>query len=149
MPLSVSMLRALMLHVGDEHFAMPLSSIVSCGHLSDMETRDLHHSPVLRKGSEVLPLIDLGHLISDGGKGPPCDHGAFVVIEARGRQLAVSADEIGELRDVVIKPLDPMIEYADTFLGSTILSDGRAALVLNPSSFASIAAAPHSGDRAQ
>jgi two-component system, chemotaxis family, sensor kinase CheA len=55
----------------------------------------------------------------------------FVVIEAAGRIAAFEVDAIRDRLDVVLKPMQGLLENAHGYAGTTLLSDGQILLVLD------------------
>ena len=55
----------------------------------------------------------------------------FVVIEAAGRIAAFEVDAIRERLDVVLKPMQGLLENARGYAGTTLLGDGQVLLVLD------------------
>ena len=66
----------------------------------------------------------------DGESDP--EKSILVVVENRGADFAVQVDTILGQRQVVIKPFEPSITHHPATSGTTILGDGRVALILNP-----------------
>ena len=77
---------------------------------------------------KALPVLDLAVFL--GLKGDSAARHVVVVESASGR-AGLAVDQLEGLHQSVIKPLGPMFAHLRNFSGSSILSDGRVALVLD------------------
>ena len=55
----------------------------------------------------------------------------IVVLQADERQFGLVVDEINDTEEIVVKPLGKQLKGIKTFAGSTIMGDGRVALILD------------------
>ncbi len=91
-----------------------------------------------------LPYARLGELLAlprqtDAREG-------IVVIEHHGERMGLAVDTLLGERQAVIKPLSRCFQGTAGLAGSTILGDGRVALVLDATTVLRIAADPNSAD---
>lgn len=130
LPLVVSITGALMLGVDGEEYALPVAAVVETTALSAEQRHEIHGATVLRWRGISLPLLDLG---AHFGTSPePRRDGHVVVIEVGDRLRGLVVDELLGLREVVVKSLDTEFVGNPTgILGSTVLGDGRAVLILD------------------
>jgi len=56
---------------------------------------------------------------------------SIVVLQADDRQFGLVVDEIHDSQEIVVKPLRKQLNVAKTFAGSSIMGDGRVALILD------------------
>jgi two-component system chemotaxis sensor kinase CheA len=54
-----------------------------------------------------------------------------VVLQADGRQFGLVVDDINDTEEIVVKPLRKQLKTVKTFAGSSIMGDGRVALILD------------------
>ena len=137
LPLRVSIARALMLHADGEDYALPVSSI-----LDSVACDDSARSSLLWRGEE-LELVDLGGAF---GTATAAARRAFaVVVAAGGRPYALAVDRLGELQEIVVKPLDLVLGDSPGLAGSTVLGDGRVVMIVDPAGLANIETAAAGG----
>ncbi len=126
LPLSIAMLRTLLVRVADETYAIPLAHVRS--------THRLASCPRMASGEvdvagERLRLVSLrAHL----GLQPADDvSGHVVVIDCAGERVAMRVDTCLSQHEIVVKPLQRVRGSAATFSGGTILPDGVPSLILD------------------
>lgn len=131
-PLTVAILTAMMVRIGSETYAVPLSSIVeivkpdpSSGQLSSIQG-----VPVMRLRDAVLPLLDgceIFQLPSEKRAETP-----FAVIIALGdKRIGLLVTRLIGQQEVVIKPLDEMVDRAGPVSGATVRDDGGVSLIVD------------------
>ncbi len=130
LPLTLAIIRALMVSLGDYLYAFPLNNVVETIQTGVEEIRLIGDSEVVVVRGEVLPLIRLGRLFRQqeaGGNGK-----LYVVIIGMGQdRVGVVVDRfIGE-QEIVIKTLSDFLGHVPGIAGATILGDGRVALIVD------------------
>jgi len=133
LPLSVAMMRALLVRVADETYAIPLTT-VRATHLWDSvngRQRDAPSIDVVLAG-ERLPVVRLRSYLGL----PPADDvsGHLVVLEGATGRMALLVDACMSQQEIVVKPLQRVRGAASMFSGGTILSDGVPSLILDVNS---------------
>ena len=132
-PLTVAILTAMMVGIGDETYAVPLSSIVEIvkpeagegGPLSSIQG-----APVMRLRDGVLPLLDGAEVFSLPAKRRK-DSPFVVVIQHADRRVGLRVSRLIGQQEVVIKPLDDMAEGAGPVSGATVRDDGGVSLIVD------------------
>jgi two-component system chemotaxis sensor kinase CheA len=122
LPLSVSIVRALLLEADGEWYGLPLTAVVEGRRLEAGDRHEVNRTGVMSWRDETISLLDLGAQFGTRRDGRR--EGYAVVIEAGGHRRGLVADAIRGLQEVVLKRLDPIV--------STILGDGRPILMLDP-----------------
>jgi two-component system chemotaxis sensor kinase CheA len=89
----------------------------------------------------LTPLLRLADLLDVSGAQPfPSRHRTpTVIIGTAQRPLALLIDRLVDEREVVVKPLGPLMERQRRFSGAIQLGDGRLVLLLNPMALAQTA----------
>jgi chemosensory pili system protein ChpA (sensor histidine kinase/response regulator) len=83
---------------------------------------------------ELLPLYPIESLYgrTEGRLSLPTANGlGLVVRSARGQRVVVSVDRIGEVSNVIVKPISPFLPPVPSVRGMTLLGDGRLAAVVD------------------
>ncbi|MGC2019912.1 MAG: chemotaxis protein CheW, partial [Candidatus Sulfotelmatobacter sp.] len=95
----------------------------------------VHGSPVYRLRGQLLPLVYLDRELKLAGGGSPRteQNGAvnIVVLQADGRQFGLVVDQINDTEEIVVKPLRKQLKTLKVFAGSSIMGDGKVALILD------------------
>ena len=128
LPLSVAMLRALLVCVAGETYAIPLS-MVHATHPGD-RLHGLSATPdALEIAGERMAVISLrSHL---GLPAADDVSGHLVVLEGATGRLALLVDACRSHQEIVVKPLQKVRGAAALFSGGTILPDGTPSLILD------------------
>jgi two-component system chemotaxis sensor kinase CheA len=134
LPLTLAIIQALMVIIGDEKYAIPLDSIQSIEDVSPADIKFVENKEVINLRGSVLPLIRLNKVLdTESIKNP--DEDMVVVIARKGDQLAgLVIDELMGQQEIVIKPLGKYTNKCKLISGATILGDGEIALILDTNS---------------
>jgi two-component system chemotaxis sensor kinase CheA len=128
LPLTLAIIDGFAVKVGTETYVIPLSSVKECLELP----RESHRSEdggVINLRGEVLPYVRLRDLFGSGGDGPAREK--IIVVEYNGGRAGLAADELLGDQQAVIKPLPMIFKSVPGVSGSTILGNGRVALILD------------------
>jgi two-component system chemotaxis sensor kinase CheA len=132
LPLTLAIIEGMVVRCGTERFVIPLNHI----HESlRPEEKDIQFNTgfgdllLLRK--ENLPLYNLAHLF--GRKSDSKKHEMIAIVIRTGKDpFAFLVDDIIGQFQVVIKQLGPELAHLRGVSGSTILGDGKPALIVEP-----------------
>ena len=130
LPLSVAMLRALLVRVAGETYAIPLSTVHATHRAEALQL----HAPAsgsvdVEIDGEVMRVVSLrSHL---GLPAADDVYGHLVVLEGATGRVALYVDACTSQQEIVVKPLQRVRGAARTFSGGTILSDGTPSLILD------------------
>lgn len=131
LPATLAIVSALMVRVGDESYALPLTYVresVAAG----TGVHKLRGRRVLLLRDEVVPLVDLREVV---GLSPRDVEGRqIVIVEVADRRGGLLVDRLLGQEEIVIKSFDAVRGVAPHFSGATILPSGRPALILEVSS---------------
>jgi two-component system, chemotaxis family, sensor kinase CheA len=129
-PLTLAILPALMVTVGERLLALPLADVFDVFALDESRLRklDLWHAVVYRKST--LRLIDLERW--SGARPPSGDAPRHVVVaEANGERYGFIVHQVKAREEVVIKPLGMGLRGLAGLAGATVTGEGRVALILD------------------
>jgi two-component system chemotaxis sensor kinase CheA len=128
-PLTLAIMRTLMVRVGDRLLALPLANVLEVFELDRTRMRMLDGRVVAAHHGRPLPLSDLA---SWAGVPSAADARAHVVVIQVGhQQLGLLAGEVLGREDVMVKPLGSHLRNLPGVAGASIAGDGRIALVLD------------------
>ncbi len=127
LPLTLAIIEGFAVGVGEEIYVMPLDTVVECMELP-LTTDDRLHDVVNLRG-KPLPYVRLRHLFDTASRRPEREN--IVIVQQHGFEAGLVVDSLlGEMQ-TVIKPLGRLFEKQSAFSASTLLGDGRVALVLD------------------
>ena len=125
-PLTLAILRVLMVRVGHRLLSLPMSNVAEVFELADGQVQKLDGRIVANHRGRALPLADLGRWAGTEGQG-----GHVVVVQIGHQVLGCLVDEVLGREDVMAKPLGPFLKDVPGVAGATITGDGRISLVLD------------------
>ncbi len=126
-PLTLAILRVLMVRVGDRLFALPLGNVSEVFELQPQHDHMLDGRRVAAHRGRALVLGDLADWAGTGGAGGR----NVVVLHVGHMHLGCLVHEVIGREDVMVKPLGPLFEGVPGVAGATVTGDGRLALVLD------------------
>ncbi|MFC5436778.1 chemotaxis protein CheA [Rhodanobacter umsongensis] len=126
-PLTLAVLRVLMVRVETRLLALPLGNVEEVFELADGQDRLLDGRLVAQHRGRALPLADLA-----GWVGASASAGRHVVVLHIGHQrLGCLVHDVIGREDVIVKPLGPLFADVSGIAGATVTGDGRLALVMD------------------
>jgi two-component system chemotaxis sensor kinase CheA len=131
-PLTLAILPTLMVVVGELVFALPLSTVNEIIHLDLTKTNIIDGQQTVTVRERAIPLFYLEDWLIKNPK-PESDRseGHVVVIQIGAQQVGFVVDSLIGQEEVVIKPLDAMLQGTPGMAGATITSDGGIALIFD------------------
>lgn len=135
LPLTLAIIQALMVTIGDEKYAIPLNVIRDITTIDADTLRNVHGQDVVLNRNSVLPIIRLGRMldvpnvISDGN-----GELTAVVIKKGDKNAAFIVDSLIGQQEIVIKTLGKFLSGIKYIAGATILGDGQVALIVDTNS---------------
>jgi two-component system chemotaxis sensor kinase CheA len=131
LPITLAILRALLLGVAGRHYALPLSSVAEATVLDTAKVRTIEGREVISLRGETLPLCRLDRLFGHRAERARNARQFVVVVALGGRRVGLVADELFGQQDIVIKALGHSLAGVRGFAGATDLGDQRVGLVLD------------------
>lgn len=131
LPLTLAIIQALMVSVGEEKYAISLNSIQTIEDISPTEIKFVQAKEVIHLRGTVIPLVRMSEIL-DIQSGKSQDENMVVVIVKKGDKLAgLVVDELMGQQEIVIKSLGKSISKCKVISGATILGDGEVALIVD------------------
>lgn len=136
LPLTLSIISAMLIRVGSEKYAIPLTSIVETGIIKSKQVRDLHGSQLIPYRETHIPLLSLSRVFEVPDFDEREEEETEIVVIRKGDKLAALAVEnfIGQ-NEIVLKSLGKYLPDIQGVSGATILGDGQVALIIDPNAF--------------
>jgi two-component system chemotaxis sensor kinase CheA len=128
LPMSLAVLEALLVTVGDEIWAVPLAHIDETIVIGKDDLRWIQGDPVITLRGATLPVVPGARQLA-GGSAITTPTPA-IVYQYKGRRCALTVDHLLTQTEVVVKPLPGSMD-ANHVSGVTILGDGTVGLILD------------------
>ncbi|MBE5949124.1 MAG: chemotaxis protein CheA [Lachnospiraceae bacterium] len=130
LPLTLAIIQSLMVVVGGEKYAIPLSAIQTIEDIAKTDIKHVREKEVINLRGEVIPIIRLSEVL-DIESTNTTDNLVVVIVKKGDKQAGLVVDElIGQL-EIVIKSLGKYMNNCKQISGATILGDGEVALILD------------------
>ena len=135
LPLTLAIIQALMVKLGDEKYAISLDSIQTIEDIPVSEIKYVHAKEVINLRGNVIPLVRLRELLDVPGEPEESENITVVIVSKGDKQAGLVVDSlIGQL-EIVIKSLGKYININKMISGATILGDGSVALIIDANTF--------------
>ena len=131
LPVTISVVKVLMVSLDEELFALPLSKVLR---VLDVMRTDINNGkprPYLVYHDSEVPLVDLRSIFTM----PPLtekDVLSIVIIDAKDKKSGIIVDDFEGEIDAYIKPLSQPMTRMTGVIGVTVLGDGRPVFLLDP-----------------
>jgi len=132
LPLTLSIISAMLLRVENEKYAIPLSSIVETAVIQNDKIRTIHGDLFINFRNNVIPLISLTKFFEIPHDPNVVSNEIEVVVIKKGEKLAalIVNEFIGQ-QEIVLKTLGKYLANIVAVSGATILGDGQVALIID------------------
>ncbi|GBE48217.1 chemotaxis protein CheA [bacterium BMS3Bbin12] len=144
LPFTLAVTHALLVQVGEERYAIPLSSVEGIVRLGyDEVSRRLgEETPVLEYAGQPYRLAHLGALLGISTTPTIADRKVPVLlVRSGGHQSALLVDRLLGSREIVVKSVGPQLSMVRGISGATILGDGRVVLIVDAGALVRLSAA--------
>ncbi|MCF6093816.1 chemotaxis protein CheA [Microaerobacter geothermalis] len=132
LPLTLSIISAMLVQVEDEKYAIPLSSIIETAIFKKEEIMYAHKQQVIDFRGRVVPLVSLQNVFDIPKSNTNQEDEIPVLIVRKGEKMAglVVGSFIGQ-QEIVLKSLGKYLTNIFAISGATILGDGQVALIID------------------
>lgn len=135
-PLTLAIIPALTITNDGDRFAIPQVNVRELVRLDKEQSADtiewIQGAPVYRLRGRLLPLVYLRTLLgTKPTQEATPDAVNIVVLRADDRQFGLVVDHIKDTEEIVVKPLSKQLKSIPVYSGTTIMGDGRVALILD------------------
>lgn len=154
LPLTLAIIPSLLIRVDNERFAIPQISLEELVCLYDEDIYNKFEiadkQTVYRLRGQLLPVIQLKDILSQNksfseedkanyihryqeSKNEPCKGKSltFAVLKLGNNRFGLIMDEVLGSEEIVVKPMHPSLKQLSCYSGSTVLGDGKVALILD------------------
>ncbi len=132
LPVTLSVMQALLVYVGEQFFAVPLSALMNILEVpAEQLSISLGNNPLLTYNDQVYAFMHVGTRL--GISSPRNGSGKVPVLLAKigTREVAIQVDGFVGTKEIVVKALGPQLSELKGLAGATILGDGKVLLILD------------------
>jgi two-component system chemotaxis sensor kinase CheA len=128
LPLTLAIVSALHVDVSGGPYAIPLDRVERTLRLADQTVRSVAGQRMLVLDDGVLQLLDGADVF---GRPSTIAHQFVVIVRAGEQRLALAVDDLIGQRELVTRPLPPIVSSGEPVSGGAALADGRIALIVD------------------
>jgi len=130
-PLTLAIISALMVRVGDNLFTVPLANVEETLRIFAKDITTVEGTEVIHLRGKTTPIFRLSVLFDIPSSQRESDKFFVVIVNAGLRKIGLVVDELLGQEEVVIKPLVDYLQEKSGLSGATIIGDGRVSLILD------------------
>lgn len=131
LPLTLAIIQALMVKLGNEQYAIALGSIQTIEDIPLSDIKYVQGKEVINLRGNIIPIIRLGELLDVPDRTESDESLIVVVIKKGDKQAGLVVDSLVGQMEIVIKSLGKYININKMISGATILGDGEVALIID------------------
>ncbi|MBF0328282.1 MAG: chemotaxis protein CheA [Nitrospirae bacterium] len=132
LPLTLAILQAMMVRIGEEYYAIPQTMIEETLRVKKSDIKDVTKQKVLTIRGRVIPLFDLSEILGVRNRQMLDTENRYLLVALVGdRRFCMSVDELLGQEEIVIKMINGIESEECGILGATITGDGRVVLILD------------------
>lgn len=131
LPLTLAIIKALLVRVADQIYAIPIETIRENLYVQHSEIKTIHSNWVINLRGEVIPLFSLKRLLGYSSKNEEHEEYSVVIVETGDRKAGLVIESLIGQQEIVIKPLGGYLKDIRGIAGATVLGDGRVTLILD------------------
>ncbi|WP_132995883.1 chemotaxis protein CheA [Sporanaerobacter acetigenes] len=131
-PLTLAIIQALLVELGDEIYAIPLSSISEITSIQRNSIRDIQGQEIILYRDKTLPIVRLNRIM--GVEEDDTEELTVVVVRKGDKQAGLIVRGLIGQQEIVIKPLGKYLVNIKYLAGATILGNGKISLILDVNS---------------
>jgi two-component system chemotaxis sensor kinase CheA len=134
LPLTLSIISAMIIRTENEKYAIPLSSIVETSAVKQSKICNIHGNRMIEYRNMVIPVISLRKIFEVPVNYESNEVETEMVIIRKGEKIAaLLIDEFIGQNEIVLKSLGKFLNNLFAISGATILGDGQVALIIDSS----------------
>lgn len=132
-PLTLAIIRALLLRVGGQTFALPTSSIEETSRVEPSAIIKVEGHEVIRRQRRTVPLVHLRDILGIDSVVAEEENSKIPIatLGFSGHRIGIIVDEFVGEQQIVIKTLGTHLKRVDNVAGVTILGAGEVVPILN------------------
>lgn len=129
LPLTLAIIDGLIVEAGSSQFIVPMAVVTENVELSQAERERNNGRNIVAVRGELIPYIDLREAFQMEGRGPAMSK--IVLARYESQRIGIVVDRVLGTHQTVIQALGRFFRKIDVVSGSTVMGDGRVALILD------------------
>jgi len=135
LPLTLAIIQALLVNIGEEKFAIPLNVIRDIIVIEASTIRNVHGQDVVLNRGNVLPIVRIAKMLGvQNETSDDSEELTAVVVKKGEKNAAFIVDSLLGQQEIVIKTLGKFLSGIRNIAGATILGDGQVAMIIDSNS---------------
>jgi len=131
MPLSLSVVRSLLVEVQEEIYAFPLAYVNHALQVRAEDIEQLEGHQHFRFMDRQIGLVSARQILRTGGAAPASETVCVVLVGDHDRLYGVAVDRYVGERTLVVQPLDPRLGKVQDVMAGALMDDGTPLLILD------------------
>jgi two-component system chemotaxis sensor kinase CheA len=132
LPLTLAIIQAMMVRIGNEYYALPQSMIEETLRVKNSEIKDVAGQRVLAIRGKVLPVFSMSETLGVRARGEQKQDNSYVLVASVAeRRFCITVDQLLGQEEIVIKTINGVDSEECGILGATITGDGKVVLILD------------------
>lgn len=131
LPLTLSIISVMLVEIGKEKFAIPLSSIIETAIIKDSDILTAHNQKVIDFRGKVVPLVFLKDTFEVSDAAESSEYTSVIIVRKGEKAAALVVDSFIGQQEIVLKSLGNYLLNVFAISGATILGDGQVALIVD------------------
>ena len=136
LPLTLAIIQALLVVIGGEKYAIPLSSTKEIIKITPDQIMMVQKQEVIMIRDTVIPIVRLDKILEIPDNNKTSKQLTVVIVKKGERLSGFLVDSLIGQQEIVIKSLGRLLSGIKFMAGATILGDGNVALILDVNSLA-------------
>lgn len=132
LPLTLAIIKSLLVDVSGETYSIPLSAIVETLRVRKEDFHTIGGRKILPLRHSTLPLLNLSQIFGITSAIKDREYCYIVVVGAAEKRLGLLVTRLLGQQEVAIKSLGAYLADIPGIAGSTIMGDGKVALIVDP-----------------
>jgi len=131
LPITMSVIRALLVSIGGEPYAFPLTridQIIFCHHA---DIRTVEGRQYFQRDGVSIGLVMAAQILETSATASTADPMPIVVVSDRGQQFGMIVDAFLGERDLEVRPLDPRLGKVPDINSASLLENGNPVLIVD------------------
>lgn len=129
LPLTLSIIQALLVKVAKETFAISLGFIEKVVSVTQEDIRGSHNGEIFIYRGHAIPVIRVNEKLNLPRESREEQY--LIIVRVGEKNFGLMVDELIGQQEIVIKPLGKSLKDVKDFVGATILGDGLVTLILD------------------
>jgi two-component system sensor histidine kinase and response regulator WspE len=131
LPITMSVIRALLVEIGGEPYAFPLTRIDNILFCAHADVRTVEGRQYFERDGVSIGLVVAPQILELGSQTAPADPMPVVVISDRGQQFGMIVDAFLGERDLEVRPLDRRLGKVPNINSASLLENGNPVLIVD------------------